>query len=525
MRFPVLRTLSARIIVGFTVLILTFGGVSAVTVLNLQRLSAEIRVIRLGYLELALIAKDLAEKQNRMRAYLMDDLVGESTPGRVQAHIRRFRAARKRLLAEAEKTLEDLDDVPRVHVPTMKRSQTHIRRMRADVATLAPLYTELLAAPPLDRMATAPGISDTQRAELRAASTALKLLRRKEGQLYTRVWQFEREQRIGVESTARHLERGSGRVRLYTIYLGLIAILVGLLITMWAILTLRPLRRLHDAARRIASGNYGSRIEERGAAEIADLAREFNIMGHAIEERERQVVRSERLVAVGKMAAMITHEIRNPLSSIGLNTELLEDELAILPADRSDEARALCRAINTEIDRLTAITEEYLQFARLPKPKLREEDVNVLVRDLTGFEREQLALRDVTLSVDLQDALPSVLIDDAQIRQALRNLMRNATEALEEQGGGHVEVATARQGGLVLIRVSDDGPGISEELAPKLFDPFVSTKSGGTGLGLALSHQIAHEHGGTIRVVEREGPGATFVIELPAAVPCDVDGE
>ncbi len=99
MRFPVLRTLSARIIVGFAVLILTFGGVSAVTVLNLQRLSAEIRVIRLGYLELALIAKDMAEKQNRMRAYLqdMDDLVGENCPaGRVEARIRRFRAARKR---------------------------------------------------------------------------------------------------------------------------------------------------------------------------------------------------------------------------------------------------------------------------------------------------------------------------------------------------------------------------------------------------------------------------------------------
>ncbi len=174
---------------------------------------------------------------------------------------------------------------------------------------------------------------------------------------------------------------------------------MGLLITIWAILTLRPLRRLHDAARRIASGDYAGLIDEVGPAEVADLAREFNVMGRAIDERERELVRSERLVAVGKMAAMITHEIRNPLSSIGLNTELLEEELGALPADRSDEARALCRAINTEVDRLTAITEEYLQFARLPKPKLLEEDINGLVRDFTDFEREQLSLRGVTLSI------------------------------------------------------------------------------------------------------------------------------
>jgi signal transduction histidine kinase len=521
MRFPGLRTLSGRIIIGFAVLILTFGAVSVLTVTNMERLGREIRVIRVGYLRLALIAKDLAEKQNRMRAYLLDDVTDESTTGRVEARVRRFRAARNKLLGDAEKVLEGLSGVPRMHRSRMNLSSLRIAEMRRQVTRLDPLYDKLLAAPPIKRLETAPGLTERHRKLVLAALDALEVLRKREGQLYSIMWQFERQQRLFVEGTAKSLEKNERRLRVWTMYLGLTAALVGMLIIMWATLTLRPLRRLRDAARRIASGDYASRIPEKGATEVADLAREFNIMGQAIEERERQLVRSERLVAVGKMAAMITHEVRNPLSSIGLNTELLEEELAELPPERADEARALCRAIYTEVDRLTAITEEYLQFARLPKPKLQSESLNHIVDDLVRFEREQLALRGVSLESELAGGLPNVLVDDSQVRQALLNLIRNGADAVEEIGGGSVTVVTSAGEGdqFVEVTVVDDGPGISEELVPKVFDPFFSTKDGGTGLGLALTHQIIQENGGSIRVKSTPGHGARFVVSLPVASP------
>ena len=326
---------------------------------------------------------------------------------------------------------------------------------------------------------------------------------------------------------ADNLQLNEDRLRLFTVIYGGLALLVGLLVTVWATFTLRPLRRLRDAARRIAAGDYGSRIEEQGPTEVADLAREFNVMGRAVEERERELVRSERLVAVGKMAAMITHEVRNPLSSIGLNTELLEDELAALPEEDAAEARALCGAITREVDRLAAITEEYLAFARLPKPRLAPEQIDSLVGDLATFVREDLSARGVELEVALAGGLPRVLVDEGQIRQSLLNLVRNAAEAVAGEGGGHVWLITRRGApGLVEVEIRDDGPGIAADALPRLFDPFFSTKQGGTGLGLALTQQIVRDHGGDIEVASGAGRGASFVVSVPVAgVTAEDDAE
>jgi two-component system NtrC family sensor kinase len=216
------------------------------------------------------------------------------------------------------------------------------------------------------------------------------------------------------------------------------------------------------------------------------------------------------------MAAMITHEVRNPLSSIALNVDLLGDELDALGEGKTEEARNLCRAITNEVDRLTAITEEYLAFARLPKPRLAPEPVNGVVEALARFVREDLASRGVTLETDLATDLPRAMLDEAQIRQSLLNLVRNAAEALTGGGGGTVTLTTrAGTDGHVEIEVADDGPGIPEDARARLFDPFFSTKEGGTGLGLALTSQIVRDHGGTIDVRSSPGEGARFVVSLP----------
>lgn len=515
MPFPALRTLSTRIILGFAVLIVSFSAVSALTVLALQRLGTEVQVIRIGYLPLALTTKDLYEKQKSLHQYLRD-LEGESSTKRVKIQLGRLRVRRMALLNDAEADARKLRDstLPPGHGEFIDETMAKIAEYRKLAKQLDAEYKILAQYPPLYRVGPTPGAKPSK--EFQAGLDALAKVRKGERQLVNKAEYLRVLQRGNIEDTTRDLERNASQQRSYTLYLGLIAVALGLLITVWATLTLRPLRRLRDAAQRIASGDYASRIAEAGPAEVADLAKEFNAMSRAVEERERELVRTERLAAVGKMAAMITHEVRNPLSSIALNTELLEEEMRHLPDEQQAESLALCRAITKEIDRLTALTEEYLQFARLPKPKLQQLDINPIVRGLVEFERRQLVARGVKLHADLAETLPPVRVDDSQLRQALLNLVRNAADELEQRdGGGNISVSTRATSSHVEIRVVDDGPGIPEELAPRLFDPFVSGKKGGTGLGLALTQQIMLEHGGSITVDSEPGKGATFLVSLP----------
>src|SRR5450432_3898323 len=236
-------------------------------------------------------------------------------------------------------------------------------------------------------------------------------------------------------------------------------------------------------------------------------------MADAIQERERRLIRSERLATVGRMAAQIAHEVRNPLSSIGLNAELLGDELAV----GADEARRLIASIISEVDRLAEITETYLRFARLPRPKLESEDLGVIVRSVVDLSRGELAQEGIALVVDIAPDLPEMPADEAQLRQALINLVRNAREALasaprKELG---ITVAVDRPSGRLEVRVSDSGAGIEGSDLGKIFDPFFSTKAQGTGLGLALVQQIVVDHGGQIDVESAPGRGTTFTLAFP----------
>jgi signal transduction histidine kinase len=209
------------------------------------------------------------------------------------------------------------------------------------------------------------------------------------------------------------------------------------------------------------------------------------------------------------MAAHVTHEVRNPLSSIGLNVEMLEEELA----GAGPEAKELLRAIHKEIDRLTSITEEYLELARLPRPSLATEDLGALVRESADFVRPELSAHGVKLEVRVEDAMPLVQLDESQIRQVLLNLLKNAREAMPS--GGVVELRVERADGGVALRVIDHGTGMSEEQRARIFDPFYTTKARGTGLGLPLSQQIVVAHGGVIRCDSEPGRGTTFEIWLP----------
>jgi two-component system, NtrC family, sensor kinase len=512
------RTLSSRILAGFVVLIAVFTATMVWIVAYMDDLRSEIAVIRTRYLRLTIAAKDLAGQQQVLYAYLKEEMPGEGTPNAVERRVTRMRDNRTQLLSQLADTLDAMRSLPRGHGAVVVRYLDKVSGVERSVSGLDPRYAELLAAPPIERNLRAdPPVVDPAR--LAIAQAARDTLLTAENRLLISLSELADSLRVRTERIAANLEYNARRLRVFTGAMGVIAVAVGLFITAWVTLSLRPLGRLRTAARRIAAGEYASRIDERGPAEVADLAREFNAMGQAVQERERDVVRSERLAAVGKMAAMITHEVRNPLSSIGLNTELLEEELAALSA--GDEAKQLCRAIGREVDRLTAITEEYLSFARLPTPRLAAGSVVTLVDDLARFVRDDLAGRNVVLTVEHARDVPLARLDESQIRQSIFNLLRNAAEAVSAHGGGNVWIRTRGSDATVVIEVSDDGPGIPADLRERLFDPFVSTKDGGTGLGLALTHQIVRDHGGTIAVNSPPGTGATFTIELPRAVDRD----
>jgi signal transduction histidine kinase len=254
------------------------------------------------------------------------------------------------------------------------------------------------------------------------------------------------------------------------------------------------------------------------------------------------------------MSAKVSHEVRNPLSSISLNVELLEDELSALPDERRAEAGHLVRAIRSQVDTLGAVTEGYLGFARLPKPRLQVVSLGPVIADLADFVREELRARKVKLVVEAESGLPTVRVDAGQIRQALLNLIRNAAEAMPD--GGTISLAAQRVHGdgqlgswaagqlgsekqpeastrasdcqaakppsrqaaeWVEIAVTDSGAGIAPEELEKVFEPFFTTKQGGTGLGLAISREIAVGHGGTLACESDPGHGATFRLTLPAA--------
>ena len=224
-----------------------------------------------------------------------------------------------------------------------------------------------------------------------------------------------------------------------------------------------------------------------------------------------RLIQTERLAAIGRMAAHVTHEVRNPLSSIGLNVDMLGDEVR----GTGPESERLLESIQQELERLESITEEYLRLARLPEPSLNPEDPTHLIQDLAEFVRREMDASGVELRLDLAANLPEVAMDEPQLRQALLNLLRNAREAMP--GGGVAKVEATRYDDGVRIQVHDEGAGIGEEEREHVFDLFYTTKERGTGLGLPLTQQIVVAHGGQIACKRRHPQGTTFEIWLPAA--------
>jgi signal transduction histidine kinase len=296
--------------------------------------------------------------------------------------------------------------------------------------------------------------------------------------------------------------------------LAVFTLLVGIVMALYARRVLEPLGAVTERAKAVARGDLTPRAVVASKDEIGDLAATFEGMVSAIARANEQLLAAERLATIGKMAAHVTHEIRNPLSSMALNVELLEEELG----ERDAESLTLLRAIKNEVDRLTALSEQYLSVARQQPLRLEDEDVGALVREATDFMRRDLERHGASIQVDIEPALPSVLADESQLKQALFNLLRNAREAMTAGGRVRVAVSRAAHSGIDVV-VEDEGAGVDATTRQRLFEPFFTTKTHGTGLGLAITRQIVEAHGGVIRCESREPRGTRMVIHLPDRRP------
>jgi len=239
-------------------------------------------------------------------------------------------------------------------------------------------------------------------------------------------------------------------------------------------------------------------------------------IGQDVTEQKRletQILQSERLATIGQMASKVAHEIRNPLSSISLNAEMLGDEIQAAGAAVSEDAEVLLQSIISEVDRVTKLTEEYLQFSRLPEADLCPDDLFTLVQEVLDFIEPEANSVGVQIIKDYKENIPTLVFDRQQIRRALLNITRNAIEAMKH--GGVLRVRLEATSDYVQLAISDTGSGISEQNRERIFQPFFTTKDMGTGLGLAISQQIIQEHGGSIFFESQRGKGTTFYLRLP----------
>ena len=224
---------------------------------------------------------------------------------------------------------------------------------------------------------------------------------------------------------------------------------------------------------------------------------------------------------ISQLAGGLAHEIRNPLSTLSLNLDLLAEEFPAAESPRDRRIVQRIERLKREIQRLHDIVENFLRFARVQDLKTAPADLNALVEELCDFYEPQAATQGIVVRTYFAPGLPPLAIDADQFKQAVLNLMLNAQHAMPD--GGELIMTTRHDGSSVALDVTDTGVGMTEEVLTRIFDPFFSTRSGGSGLGLPTTRRIIEAHGGSIEVQSVPGKGSRFSVRLPVLAEATVE--
>ena len=242
------------------------------------------------------------------------------------------------------------------------------------------------------------------------------------------------------------------------------------------------------------------------------------VLADAFGQDLTKLAAEEKQRLLSRLLARLAHEIRNPLSSLAIHVQLLEEDMAQASPSLMAKATGRFEIIRSELLRLENLMRQFLSLAAPSFVNLQTIAVAEVVGYVCELLRPEAATRGIELVMNVPEGLPSLAADPAQLKQALINLVINAIQAIERNGRIEVGVSFDPAGGAFFLRVSDNGPGVSGEKRSSIFEPFFTTKSEGSGLGLWIVQQIATAHGGLVTVEDRPGGGAVFTLRLPFAV-------
>jgi len=344
---------------------------------------------------------------------------------------------------------------------------------------------------------------------------------------------------ISLASSQQNVAESTRQVLIYTI----LAILgVAVLISEFVRRMLGgPLRALMEGTHRLGSGELGYQIPQQPSGELQDLANSFNTMSRQIQEAhdeinawnrtleerveqktrelsgaQEEMLRVERMASIGKLAAVVAHEINNPLAGILTYAKLLKKRLNKEPQPNAENIGML-DLMESESRRCGEIVKNLMTFARPTSMNMEPSNLNAVIDRCVRLVQHQLTLKSIELRLELDKELPPVRCDPGQIEQVILALVMNAIDALPN--GGNLSLASRKsaKSEAVQVEVRDDGVGMPRDVLAKMFEPFFTTKEHGRGLGLglAISRNIVDRHGGRIEVASEPGRGTTFTITLP----------
>ena len=314
--------------------------------------------------------------------------------------------------------------------------------------------------------------------------------------------------RDGLESTLRRLRHGFVVLGLAA---ALLAALAGIVIARGITRPVRELVRAFDAA---AAGEADYSLPATRQNELQELIVSVSRLRRALETQQRRSVAAERVATWRDVARHVAHEVKNPLAPIRLTVENLLRARASAPERFDTMFSEGMGTILEEVEQLRRMVEEFSAFARLPLPTLRPEQLERIVDGVLDLHASEPGLE---LRRRFCGDLPAVPLDADQLSRALKNVIGNAVQAMRETGETKLplRVATFVEDGMACVEVADRGPGFSTESRRRVFEPYFTTRDGGTGLGMALTYRIIIDHGGTVTAENRTGGGAVVTLRLP----------
>ncbi|MBN2723053.1 MAG: HAMP domain-containing protein [Deltaproteobacteria bacterium] len=498
-----LLSLPARLFSGLAALVIVFSGVQLYGLIGISRTAEEFQLLKSFHLNFIFQLQSLETSQSSLLLLLksLTDSQGKSSrrTDLLKKWIRLTRDKREVAFRRVNRLVKArIQNATGDELSYLNSSiVTVINGIKKDIEDLKTRFIELYSS------------------ENEIPQSRVKYLSRREHVIMSKIKKLVTVSRSRIMAVASMLEKSEQSTIDSQVILLIFSLVLSIFVLFTTTTPMRYLKYVTQGAAKLGKGEYNAHIDVKTNDEIGALAEEFNKMGKALQERENRLIQTERLAAAGKLASQIAHEIRNPLASVSFQVEILADMLsdsALTGAEKKDAQDSLV-ALSKEVDRLSGITDGYLEFARMPKPVFRKVNLIEYLTEVLDFVEGDLALNKITFDNEFGSTEIYVDADEDLLKQVFLNLFRNSADAMPE--GGKITIGIHKEENLAVIRISDSGEGVPEKNLSRIFDAFYTTKKHGTGLGLSLCKQIIEDHGGEILVESTSEVGTTFYIKLP----------